>query len=398
MIRSVHYYVIMLLAPLFLGCSEEFNFENETFDFILVIDATLTDEMKIQTIYINRVHRFEEDGPNKVTGATVLVTAGDKVYEFKEEIPGTYNATERFAAQPDIAYTLSVTTKNGNQYSSTPVTRTAQTTMDALYAKRETNDDGIDGISINVDSFDPSNSSQYYRFEFEETFKIVAPLWRDQDAYIILAEECLVGLRPRSRDKITCYRSEESNFVNVATTIALNEDRLEGELVRFLSNQDYRISHRYSILVRQFVISERSYVYWDSLGDLIDKESLFSQTQAGFVAGNIKSTSNAAERVVGFFDVSTVTSKRIYFNYTDFYPNEPLPPYATPCTPDSPAQFDAGGCGPLIPQLLNNSSVYLEDNIDGGGFFNPGPFIMVPRACGDCTALGQTEPPEFWKE
>lgn len=398
---SLRWVMIGFVLGLNVSCVEEFNFENESFDYVLVIDATLTNELKRQTIYINRAHQFDQDKPNKVTGATVMVTAGNMQLEFIEETPGTYVSANVFVAQPNVDYVLSVTTKNGNRYRSTTAQLTTPTQIDNVYAVRETNDDGVDGVSIYVDSYDPTNTSQYYRYDFEETFKVVAPLWKTQDAYVVSDQypECIVALRPRSRDKITCYRSEASNNINVTTTVALNEDRVERYLVNFLSNQNYKISHRYSILARQYVITEQSYTYWNTLRNFIDKNSLFSEIQAGYVPGNIASESNPSEKVVGFFEVVSMASRRIYFNYTDFYQGEPLPPYAVPCTERAPDLFDISHnymCGPLIDAIQLNGLVYLKDN--EGEFPRGGPYIMVPRECGDCTALGETEPPEFWKE
>ena len=194
---------VLVIVVGLISCVEEFRFENGTFEYILVIDATLTNEEKRHQIFINRAHRFEEDGPNLVTGATVQVITETETFNFEEEAPGVYISARTFKAVPNIDYTLQVTTLNGRLYTSTPVQLTAETNIDNLYAERDTNDDGLNGMSIYVDSYDPSNSSKYYRYEYEETFKVVAPLWRDQDAYIILEDECIVGLTPRSSDKIT---------------------------------------------------------------------------------------------------------------------------------------------------------------------------------------------------
>ena len=45
----------------------------------------------------------------------------------------------------------------------------------------------------------------------------------------------------------------------------------------------------------------------------------------------LQSTTNPDDKVIGYFDVASVTSKRIFFNYIDLFPNESLPPYYTEC-------------------------------------------------------------------
>ena len=110
------YSSLSLLMLLLVGCVEEFRFESETFDYVLIIDATITNEVKHHQIYINRAHRFEEDGPNKVTGATVQVLTGSATYTFEEEASGVYTSVEAFSAQSNVNYELRVTTKNGRVY------------------------------------------------------------------------------------------------------------------------------------------------------------------------------------------------------------------------------------------------------------------------------------------
>ena len=61
-------------------------------------------------------------------------------------------------------------------------------------------------------------------------------------------------------------------------------------MVRFINRNNYIISHRYSILVRQFVQSNEAFTFYETLNDLSRNESLFSETQPGFLAGNVSST------------------------------------------------------------------------------------------------------------
>jgi hypothetical protein len=266
--------------------------------------------------------------------------------------------------------------------------------------ERETNDDGVNGMSIYADSFDPTGNSKYYRYEFEETFKIIAPDWVDQDAIVVLElPDCEVGLVSRSAEQEICYRTETSQEINLTSTNALTEDRVTRHSVRFVDSDDYRISHRYSILARQFVLSRGGYEYLETLTNFSNEGSLFSQIQAGFIAGNITSQTDSSEKVVGFFEASSVDEKRIFFNYEEYYPNELLPPYINVCEVKTPKRFTKNPnkvepCGPLIYIIEDRIMVFLE--LNGNSFDEP--YVMVPRVCGDCTALGRSEPPDFWVE
>jgi hypothetical protein len=395
--------LLFIISTIILGCIEEFDFENEIFESALVVDATITNESKRQEVKLSKTYQFNEENFENVpeSNARVKIKSNGQEFLFEEVEAGKYLSKEAFSAQPTTNYILEIETSNGNRYSSLPSQFTARTQLDDLYVQREVNDDGKDGVSVYVDSFDPSGNSIYYRYEFEETFKIIAPKWRKKDAVIISREfpKCSVSTVPRSDNVITCFRTEYSKGINVTTTEDLNEDRIERHLVYFLSGDDYKISHRYSTLVKQLVITEQAYNYLKTISSFTKEGSLFSQLQTGYLPGNIFSESNSNEKVIGYFQVASISSKRVYFNYADLFPNSPLPPYYTDCTPRAPNLFgdpDCSCCGEIMNFIDGNVLVYLEENM--GEFPNGGPFSMVARACGDCTAIGNIEPPEFWVE
>jgi hypothetical protein len=144
------------------------------------------------------------------------------------------------------------------------------------------------------------------------------------------------------------------------------------------------LSHRYSILVKQFVQSPEAYAYYETLKGLTQSSTdIFSEDQPGFLAGNISALDDPNENVAGFFEVATVDEKRIFFNYEDFFPGEELPPYILNCVPTISSGED------LARTLENNTHVFYD--INGG-------IRTVPRECGDCTALGSNKIPDFWEE
>jgi hypothetical protein len=291
------------------SCVEEIGFENESFESALVIDATITNEDKQHEVLLSRTYQFEDREPHPESNATVTISGNGAIYEFEEDEVGRYVSKSTFSAVPNVDYQLQINTNNGRSYASSPTQLTSTTQIDALYAERETNDDDVNGMSIYVDSYDPTGNSKYYRYEYEETFKIIAPEWRNIDL-IVLEEDpfCIVGEVDRPDEQEVCYRTETSAALNLASTEGLSEDRLFRHLARFVRSDDYKISHRYSILVKQFVQTEEAHNYYKTLLKFSEEGSLFSQVQPGFVVGNIISENSADEIVIGIFEVSSVTS------------------------------------------------------------------------------------------
>ena len=407
-------FYIFLISTIVVSCVEEISFieEEETFESVIVIDAAITNELKQQEVLLSRTYAFEENGPNPESGATITLEGNQEVFNFTETETGLYKSDVTFSAQQNVNYKLVVKTNNNRIYKSSPMQLTQSTEIDDLYAARDNDDYGVNGMSIYVDSFDPLNNSKYYRYTYEETYKIIAPKWVPEEVVVTDVPTCEVELRDRNEEVQTCYNTVPSSSLNLKTTNGLSEDRVSRHLVRFINSDDFILSWRYSIKVSQYVHSFDAYNYYEILKNLSEEGSLFSQSQAGFISSNIVSETNPKEKVIGFFDVTSVTDKRLFFNYVDFYENENIPPFPVTCEPAGHDQFgqSAGVCGGLITELLTDRVVYhngasrvrdttfLADGTMIVDTITVGPFNMVLKQCGDCTAIGSNEVPDFWED
>lgn len=383
-------YIVFMVFP-FYGCVEEFQVEFEDFESVLVIEATITDQMALQEVLLTRTYEFEAEETAKESGAQIFVIGSDgNRYAFIEAEEGRYVSDQTFAATADVEYHLSVETKDGRTYGSGTKVLPNLAQVDDVSARRFTNDLGVNGMGIFLDAKTPGATSSYYRFEYDETYKIIAPEWAPIELEVIEGNNPRIIKTVRSLDEKTCYATRSSNRIILEDTEGLDGNEIKNKLIRFIPSDDFILSHRYSILVRQYSQSVETYNFYETLNTFSTSENLFSENQPGFLEGNVFSETDRNEKVVGYFDVSTVDEKRIFFNYTDFYPDEPLPPYVDPC------RYGVPTIG-LIDLVRWDIAKYVADN--GPDFdLGPGPYVMVPQVCGDCTALGESQPPEFWIE
>ncbi|WP_373517043.1 DUF4249 domain-containing protein [Pricia sp.] len=394
MVFKVKYsFSILKLTILFLySCVEPFDAETGTFESVIIIEATLTDEMKTQQITLTRASPLEGDATVAESNAQVSIIDDSKnEYVFRETAPGVYTSANEFAAQPNQGYQLFVTTNNGRSYVSSSSRLTIQDTdeIDELYAER-TNDTGNEGISIFIDNVGIGANTAYYRYEYEETYKVIAPFWTQNDLVETPPGSSQLDLVIKDQEERTCFRTELSNTITVANTNAFTENRLARFPIRFIDKDSYILANRYSILVKQFVVSRDAFTFYETLRDFSGSESLFSENQPGFFAGNIVSETDADEKVVGFFDVSAVSSKRIFFEHPDFFPDGPLPDFVNDCLQDAP-RYDT-----LLDLVRSDFVRYLRENSDPEPF--EGPYIVVADICGDCTVFGSNVVPDFWEE
>ncbi len=396
--------VALVTSSLFVGCIEEFTPKTEEFSDFLVVEATITNEMKHQKIYLNRTYAFEDETPLPETNAQVMVLDGaSNQHTFVESEPGVYTSTQPFNAVSAADYQLNITTQSGESFSSNRMELPKGSAIDSLYVERIVTDLGEEGVGIFVDNFNDQDASKNYRYEYVETYKIIAPDWNATTLInipdIICPRTIKVG---REREERTCYTSKSSNDIILASAENFDENRIRRFLVRFINRENYILSHRYSILVRQHVESNQAFSFYSALKEFSSSESVFSETQPGFLEGNLHSNSDTSNKVLGYFDVSKISEKRIFFNYEDLFPGEDLPPYADPCVKAAPKIAEGHGADPrcILASLVDLDLIrYVTDN---PGYTGPqgegGPFLTVPRICGDCTVLGTTEVPEFWTE
>lgn len=412
--RKVFY--VIFVFPVYQGCIEPFVAETFDFEGALVVDARLTNEEKQHRVLLSRARPFEEEGTVPERDAVVRIVEGSGTnYVFDEVAPGQYLSSAIFGAKENESYQLRITTSNGASYTSNTETMPENVPIADLEIQREVNDLGEDGIAVFVDNSSFGVQPRYFRYDYEENFKIIAPNWDPFTFKVIDSIACSDGdafqvdIEPKgSTDGRICYGRNASTEILLASTSNLENNSITDFRVRFVNRDNYALTHRYSILVHQFSQSVDAHSYYQSLEAFSVSESIFSEIQPGFLAGNIVSDRDSNENVIGYFETAAVSSKRIFFNYEDLFPDEELPEYPINCRtignpqlipegyhctqpPDSVCD---GNCdSPLIGQIQTGTIVYA-------GVAEPAdfaaPYYTLPRTCGDCTVLGSKVKPDFW--
>lgn len=372
------------------GCTETYPLLTNTYEEAIVIEATLTNELKNQEIKITKTSRFEDTSTPIESGANVIVKDDQNNEYAFEENSGIYVSKIAFQILPDRAYTLLINTKDGKTYESSPEKLTTVSPIQSVVASVVTNKQNETGVQINVNSNDPNRTSKYYRYEYEETYKIRVPRWSPYKVNVTGPESVeVVNNDPNTR---ICYSSQKSTDIILVNTNDQSEDRVNLP-IRFIAEDNYIIGQRYSILVKQYIENLSAYTFHKTMRDVASSASILSPKQPGVIAGNIKCTSDPNTTVIGFFDVASVSETRIFFNYTDMFPTN-ASPYFNPCE-DVKFNFcfsGREGCNgeDMIFGLERNAFTYIK---------NTGiSYVLVDAVCGDCTSFSSNVIPPFWTE
>ena len=422
-------HIIVVFVALFLaigGCIEPFEAETLAFENALVIDARITDKLKRHEIILRRTYPFESDDFGAERNASVQISDDSgNTFDFQEAEAGRYVSVSEFAAQPNVGYRLLITSADGKSYVSETVVTPRSVSIKDVKTEIAFNDFEKEGISISLTNNIVDSGGKYFRYEYEETYKIIAPFYNPFEFDVIDSlffadgdnDGFEIDIKPRDDDSQFCYgfqigrdlilRDSEQNFNN-------STGKFE---IRFLENDDFKIAHRYSILVKQYNLSTDAYSYYSTLDDFASDENVFTDIQPGFLEGNITSL-DENELVLGYFEVAAVNTKRIFFNYTDFYPDGPLPPYIINCqlttapllisfVPHVGPGFvvdESDVVSPLLDGIQAGLIAYHEAN---EGYEEPegdgevegiGPFFVKATGCIDCREFGSNIEPDFWIE
>jgi len=388
-IKNILFYFLLLTLA---SCTEPFPIETIEYEDILVVESTITNELKRQVVKLSRTIRLTDFGQAIEDNAIVKVEGSDgNVFDFSQDTEtGHYLSTIPFQAIPNVSYVLKVTTQNGQSYSSNEVIMPAVVAMDRVYPESVV-ENGIEGVQVFVDTDNSNGAGQYFRYEYEETYKVRLPnpsgLTFEFFDVSDFTRTYQIELKERRLD-LECYSTEKSEGILQISTSNLGENRIFRYPVRFIPKSSAVIKERYSIQVKQYVQSQEAYTFYQILKDLGNVESLLSQGQPGFVTGNIVSGAGPEDKVLGFFEASSVSSQRIYFNYEDF--GFELPPYFVECD----VEVITGRTQDLKRKLeFEEFRIFFYEEIESR------PIYHIARTeCAECDSFSSHIKPDFWED
>jgi len=393
-IKNILYYSLFLALA---ACTEPFPIATIEFEDILVVESTITNELKRQVVKLSRAIGLTDFGQAIVDNANVKVEGSSgTVFDFSQDTEtGHYISNSVFQAMPDIAYTLKIKTPNGQSYMSKPVALTPAVEIDRIYPESVVLNEE-EGVQVFVDANNVNGMGQYFRYEYEETYEILLPNTSGVTWSIFNVNDFTrsfeIALGPKRIDE-KCYSSIESVGIVQTSTSNLGENGVFRFPLRFIAKMNPIIKEQYSILVKQYVQSQEAYTFYQILEELGNVESLLSQGQPGFVSGNINSETDSEEKVLGFFEASSVSSQRIFFNYKDF--GFDLPPYFVECD-----VFVILGRTQLLKRKLefeNYQIFFFEMKIVNGPVRVP-IYHIAQSECTECASFSTHIKPDFWED
>ncbi len=401
--------VYLILLVLFAtSCIEEIDTTSFTYEKLLVVDANISDQAKaheVRLFYTSPIDGDVDDTFNAATGATVWVedNLGVRTY-FTEQSSGNYFSSVAFAGEAGKSYTLFITTREGKKYQSSVEKLVPAPEITEIYNRFAIESTGqkatsTPGVQFFIDVEDAQQSTQFYRYEWTDAHQVIVPFIKKYDA--VFAGWAGYVISPFNEDVKECYRENSFDNLILANSASSSNGELREIPIRFSAASDFDVTTMYSIEITQRAVSAEAYSYYrkiklfnESNGSLFDK-------QQGIIVGNISSIDTPDEQVLGYFEVSGASSKRIYIGSSEL-DEEVLEYVVRPCEKYSEMGFE-GSLNTFyeaedLPEDQRGAVIPIRElyelyDIEQG----TGMKLLAHRLCSDCRKRGSLEKPEWWQ-
>jgi hypothetical protein len=385
-------------------CIDPYSPKLKGYESLLVVDGLISDENCSYSVRLSRTIQDQNAIPPAVSDAVVSISddLGD-VIVFNNRGNGIYKSDSlTFRGMTGRKYVLHIVTGDGEEYKSTECHMLPVPEIDSLYFERDqqlvNNKSGIEeGLRIYVDS-EKGSDNLYYRWAFEETWKFKIP---NPKRYDYLDQKTII---PVKDIKQYCWKDKLSQDIVIHGLYSGETDRVRKQPVCFIaSDKSDRLMSEYSILVKQYSVSESEFEFWNNLKQVNENGGDIYAAQPFPVISNIISLTNPGEQVLGFFQVSAMTEKRLFVPFSEIVRLH-LPFYhSSECgrIEKSPSEYSTP-FGPAVTfDDLYNMFCVTSDYTFIEPMFNPETYsleklVFARPECANCELTGSSERPDFW--
>jgi hypothetical protein len=115
----------------------------------------------------------------------------------------------------------------------------------------------------------------------------------------------------------TCWHVVPSPNISLSSTANLSEDRINDKLILSVPGLSPKLDIEYSVLIRQTILTRQGFEFFETLRKNTEAVGTIFDAQPSQLVGNIRSTTNPTETVIGFISCGTVTEKRFLIQLPD---------------------------------------------------------------------------------
>jgi Domain of unknown function (DUF4249) len=284
-----------LLAILAMSCLDEIKLPQPTRIERIVVEGGISDVASANFLRLSYTDGV--GGPKRVlptSGVYVEIqnTKGEKTVMRADPLGTGLFTPERgsFLGKPGEDYNLYIKISDGREYKSA-----SQEMPNAVKIKQlnylATEKPRV-GYAISADIEDPKNSENYYRWK-AESFSI-----RKSTGVPVSFSICCT----------TCWVKDISEEINMLSDINFNGNTIKNHPVFF---SQYYGASMHKVKIRQYGITKDAFQYYTKLRAQLSRTGSIFDPLPATVRGNIVNVKDSDDTALGFFEVSTVSTKEL---------------------------------------------------------------------------------------
>jgi len=384
--KRANYLLILIISAL--GCRKPYNpsviASPESY---LVVEGVINSGADSTLIKLSKTVNLSGVAvANPVLNATVTVESDQNSnYPLTELGNGNY-ATYGLNLNNTHNYRLNIQTADGKQYQSDfePVTNTPP--IDSVGFKMQSN-----GLQLYVNTHDPNNAINYYRWDYKETWQFHAKYESE-----FVTNGTAIVYRPPAQSVYGCFGNDASSTILLGSSAKLKQAVIYQSPLTQIASTSEKIETKYSILVSQYALTGDAYNFWVNLKQNTEELGSIFDAQPSNINGNMHCITNPSEPVIGYISVCTVQQKRIFISNSQL-PQTWFPTYPYSCNVDTAWYCAPIKCKNQVAQFLippGSGEIPITSLTAGPAIIG---FLATEPDCVDCTLRGTTTQPAFWK-
>jgi hypothetical protein len=372
-----HWFVLLLCAA---SCKDKYDADvHLPSSGFLVVEGFINSGVGSTAISLSRSAAIHDIADIPEPGAQMEIQSESGIsYPLTDQTNGNYS-TGQLSLDSSQKYRLHIKTADGKEYLSdfSAVRKSRQ--IDSVGWEA-----GWDNLSIYVSTHDDQHKSLYYQWSYEEAWMYNSAF----DSKIEFnARDSMILTRPDTDFIYTCWTMNHSTEIILGSSISLSADVIfQFPLLKISYYSSNRLVNRYSILVKQKVLSKEWYEWEQKLKKNTEELGSIFDAQPSETTGNIHGVTDPSEQVIGFIGCSSITEKRIFIDRSEIPPVHVYTGYEI-CEVDTVPNIQR----PLVFYFGSGYGVPIR------GYNQDAVILGSSTGCVDCRSKGgSTVKPAFW--
>jgi hypothetical protein len=380
----------VLILAITMACKEKYDspvISPET--GYLVVEGAINSGSGNTDLTLSRTTNLDTRNTIHELGAIVKVEAEDNTFNILSEKTDGHYLGNNLNLNITKKYRLNIKTKSGKEYLSDFIAVKNNPPIDSVSWNREE-----DGVHLYVNTHDNAGETHYYFWNFTET-------WEHTADYKSFIKYEVSGTSNNKTYKVVYRNPNDNNYFDssmyfcwqhfastqllIGSSIKLSQDAINLPIA-FIPQASVKLNSLYSINVQQQSLTKEAYEFYELMKKNTEMTGTIFDAQPSVLYGNIHSTSDPNEPVLGYISICPVQEKRIFINPKQI----PNWNYNSNCKETT----------------FRNSSTIIRDQALGFIPTNVVPllapfptivsYFAAPPECVDCRLSGTNVKPDFW--